>query len=336
MLDIRVVVNYFGRPPKAFQLWLDSLGANLPVKWLFITDIDMACFRVPSNVVVLKSDFATLKKKLQSAFPYPVRYEKPWDFCAFKPVLGTVFADELAGADYWGWSDCDMLFGDLTPVLHLAEEGYDKIMPNGHFSLVKNSVELNKFILEHPKTYQALALSESGLSCFDERDFRFTVMHDFGAKQASEIVPYIHLYPRWGHFTFNVCFAACRELGIGKEESVPVIFTWCRGKLTGHFAMNDHTVKKLDLAYVHFFKRDIRAWTGELKNDGTVYLIEPGGIKMVNRSQDFSYRDVRWIDRARGINVKYFWDRLTWRTIKNKLYHKQQKSKDTLIYWPGC
>ena len=54
-----------------------------------------------------------------------------------------VFSDELAGADYWGWSDCDMLFGDLPPVMRLAEEGYDKIMPNGHFSLVKNSVELN-------------------------------------------------------------------------------------------------------------------------------------------------------------------------------------------------
>ena len=56
-------------------------------------------------------------------------------------MLGTVCADELAGADYWGYSDCDMVFGNLTPVLHLAEEGYDKIMPNGHFSLVKNSVD---------------------------------------------------------------------------------------------------------------------------------------------------------------------------------------------------
>ena len=91
MLDIRVVVNYFGKPPKAFQLWLDSLGANLPVKWLFITDIDMACFRVPSNVVVLKSDFATLKKKLQSAFPYPVRYENPGIFARSGQCLGRFF-----------------------------------------------------------------------------------------------------------------------------------------------------------------------------------------------------------------------------------------------------
>lgn len=344
-MDIRVVANYFGNPPRVFQLWLDSCGANPGVQWLFMTDIDMSKYRVPSNMTVQLSDFPSLKSRIQACFPYPVRYERPWDFCALKPLIGTIFSQELIGADYWGWSDCDMLYGDLSPVIRLAEQGYDKIMPNGHFSLVKNSRELNQFILNHPKTVEALRKSGHGLSCFDERDFRFTVMHDFGARQASEIVPYIHVYPRWGHFTFNVSHAACRELGIENDESVPVVFTWCKGRLTGHFAMYDHTVKNLDLAYVHFFKRNIKALTEGLKRDGTVYLVAPNGITELKRLPEFSYWEIRRIDRPR-LHWHYIWSRLTIATLVRKyksLLRKfgrhsaaAQNQKDDIVFWPDC
>ena len=189
--------------------------------------------------------------------------------------------------------------------------------------------------MEHPKTYQALALSESGLSCFDERDFRFTVMHDFGAKQASDIVPFVNIRPRWGHFTFNPWHVLSRELGIEKDESAPVIFTWSNGKLTGHFALRNRKVKKLDLAYVHFFKRDINAQTCGLKNDGSVYIVEPRGVREFRRGTNFSYWDICWMDRPR-IRIRYFVQRLNWQTIKNKVAHRRRKRVDDLVYWPDC
>ena len=346
MLDIRVIANYFGAPPRIFPLWLDSCGANLDIQWMFITDIDMSCYTLPSNMTVINTNFGKLKEVLQAKFPYPVRYERPWDFCAFKPLLGTIFEDELQGADYWGWSDCDMLYGDLTPVVKLAEQGYDKIMPNGHFSIIRNTPELNKFIFNHPCTRKAVAVDENGLSCYDERDFRFTVMHDYGAKQASEIVPYIHLYPRWGHFKFNVSKAASRLLGLGEDGSCPVVFTWQSGKLTGHFALPNHSVQTLDLAYVHFFKRNIGIKTDNLKTDGTVYLIKPCGVaKLCDPGASFeglSYAKILLLNFPR-LHWKYIKDRLNLATAKRKLRRlfrglRKQKvqQNDTIVFHSDC
>lgn len=350
MLDVRVVANYFGKPPRIFQLWLDSCGANATVKWLFYTDIDMTAWCVPANMEVHKVDFDWMKRKLQTPFPYEIHYAKPWDFCAFKAVIGIAFAEELAGADFWGWSDVDVIFGDLTPVLDLAERGYDKVMPNGHFSIIRNSTKLNDFIFNHPRTKIAITSDESGnsqSSCFDERHFRFTVLHDYGAKQASEVVPYIHIYPRWGHFKFHVSYAAGELLGLPKDVSRPFVFTWRDGHLTGHFAMPDRTVKTLDLAYVHFFKRNIRDFTGGLKCDGTTYLIVPTGIvrcdKLTKQGGGVNYWQIIWLNRPR-IHWKYIWDRLSWKVFKRKFARiaaKFRKSPsaaqdDGCVYHAGC
>ena len=318
MLDVRVVVNYFGNPPHVFPLWLDSCGCNEGIKWLFFTDIDMSKYHVPANMVVIPCDFKWMKSRIQSKFSYPVRYSRPWDFCALKPLIGTIFAEELGGADFWGWSDIDMLYGDLSPVIRLAEDGYDKIMPNGHFSIIRNTKDLNRFIMEHPCTRKAVAEDEYGLSCYDERDFRFTVMYDYGARQASEVVPYIHLYPRWGHFKFNVSHAASRTLGLRDDQDCPVIFTWQNGHLLGHFAQSGKAVRTLELAYVHFFKRNIGRSVDRLlptKQEG--YLIVPNGIRE-NEQGTLGYWTIRWLNRPR-IHWKYVFDRLNWATLKRKM-----------------
>ena len=346
MLNVIVIANYFGPPPRIFPLWLDSCGANVLIRWVLVNDLDMAKYRVPSNMKVVQSDFSQMRNLLQSKFPWQIRYERPWDFCAFKPLLGTIFEDELREADYCGWSDCDMLYGDLTPVVKIAEQGYDKIMPNGHFSIIRNTPELNKFIFHHPCTRKAVAADEKGLSCYDERDFRFTVMHDYGAKQASEVVPYIHLYPRWGHFKFNVSKAASRLLGLGEDGSCPVVFTWQNGKLTGHFALPNHSVQTLDLAYVHFFKRNICAKVDELKSDGSVYLIKPSGVvKLCEASDSFegiSYVKILLLNFPR-LHLKYIKDRLNLATAKRKLrrlfrmFCKQKvQQDDTIVFHSDC
>ena len=339
-MQVRIVVNYFGTPPAIFQLWLDSVGTNVKVQWLLFTDIDMSDYQVPSNVKVFRSDFGTMKRRIQAAIPFAVRYEKPYDFCALKPLIPIIFKEELKGADFWGWADLDVIFGDLTPVLDLAEQGYDKVMPNGHFSIVRNTPELSEFILKHRCTHAAVAIGEKGLPCYDERDFRFTVMHEYGARQASEIVPYIHLYPRWGHFSFNVSFAASRLLGLGNDGTCPVLFTWSEGRLLGHFVAHGG-VKSLELAYVHFFKRNIRNRTGRLLDDGTKYLIEPTGVRRWDGGE-LTRMKILWINRPR-MHWRYIYDRLNWKTVQRKLkvfyrmwLSRPRQNVEEIIYHSGC
>ena len=320
-MDIRVIVNYFGKPPQAFQLWLDSCGANRLLKWIFFTDIDMSRYHVPNNMQIVPCDFDWMRQRICASFEYPVKYDRPYDFCSFKPLLGTIFQKELTGADFWGWSDLDMLYGDVSPVVAMAENGYDKVMPGGHFSITKNTLELNRFIYNHPCSRTALSPNE-GLPCYDEVDFPLTVMRDYGAKQERDVIPFVHLNPRCGHFLLDGCDATTRLLGIGNREPCPLVLTWCDGHLKGYFALPNRTVRSLELAYVHFFKRDIKEKIGRLTNDGTEYLILPEGVVKSADRKIYHRRDywgIRLLDYPR-IHWQYFLKRMNWNTFKRKIH----------------
>ncbi len=322
-MDVRVIVNYFGKPPQAFQLWLDSCGANRLLNWIFFTDIDMSKSHVPNNMQIVPCDFDWMRQRICASFEYPVKYDRPYDFCSFKPLLGTIFQKELVGADFWGWSDLDMLYGDLSPVITMAKDGYDKIMPGGHFSIIRNSGELNRFIRDHQCTRNAIAAELDGprLPCYDEVDFPFTVMKDYGAKLENDIIPFVHLNPRCGHFKLDGCVATTRLLGLGEGEPCPLVLTWCDGHLKGYFALPNRTVHSLELAYVHFFKRDIKEKIGRLANDGTEYLILPEGIVKSADRKIYHRRDywgIRLLDYPR-IHWQYFLKRMNWNTFKRKM-----------------
>lgn len=337
MTDIRVVANYFGKPPRTFQLWLDSCGQNPRITFLFFTDCNMSRYVLPNNVRVISITFAEMREKLQAPFSYPIQYERAWDFCAFRPVFGSVFKQELDGADFWGWCDCDLIFGDLTSVVELAG-GYDKLMSKGHFSLVRNAQPLNDFVLNHPLTRGAIS-AERTVPCYDELHFRFYVLREFGARQLPETeIPFVNVAPRAGHFTFDCSHALSKRLSLPNNRSVPFILTWYAGKLVGHFAMPDCSVKKVELAYAHFIKRDLHDFVGRLER-GCSYLVTPDGVVEASAC-DYTYEQILNLDRPR-IHWKYYRDRLNFRTLKRKakeFYWRVTKTSPYLpcVYYEGC
>jgi len=153
--------------------------------------------------------------------------------------------------------------------------------------------------------------------CFDEEDFRFTVLYEYGAKQASEMLPFIHLNPRRGHFWFRNSIPCNRILGWRKKGSPPFVMTWQNGDLTGWFAVPGMGVKTLKLAYVHFFKRDIRTNVKRLER-GITYLITPKGIDVYTGKYPLTYWRIRWLNRPR-IHWKYMMSRLTLTVFKRKI-----------------
>ena len=44
-----------------------------------------------------------------------------------KPLYGAMFADMLAAHTHWGWMDLDVVFGDTTPLVQAALQGFDVI-----------------------------------------------------------------------------------------------------------------------------------------------------------------------------------------------------------------
>lgn len=316
-LDIRVIANYFGKPLPYLQLWLDSCGYNQEITWIFFTDIDMSVFDVPHNIKVVRTSFEAIKARFQKTFPYPIRYEKAWDFCAFRPTFGTVFADELGAAEYWGWCDCDLIFGNLSICVDACKNGFDKVMPKGHFSLIKNDSSLNTFVLEHPLTRKAVALNETGLPCFDEEAFSSEILPEFRAKQFNSI-PFVNTACRYGNYLLDDTLELFRVLEIDQsvKRGFPFVATWSDGKMCAYFAMPNKSVRKIEIAYFHFFRRELIPNICHLVL-GKTYLIRPNEIVEYD-GHDLSWPEIKRMDKFR-MHWKYFMQRLNWQTVSAKI-----------------
>lgn len=312
---VAVVANWFGKPLQYFQLWLDSCARNPCITWMLFCDFSTDQYIVPSNVRVLQSSVASMRDRLQKHFAFPIRYAKAWDLCAFRPAFGSIFKDELVGYDYWGWCDCDVIFGDLSPCISELAKKPCKLLPKGHLSFVRNDSLLNEYIISHGAMKQAVALSSSGLPCFDEVGFSKDVLHPKGEVVALGL-PFVNLYCRAGSFVAYDTEALCRALGVaGPGIKYPFVMTWVNGVLKAHFAIRGE-VRDIELLYVHFFKREMRCI--DYNSNQSAYLIKPNQILPYN-GHGLSVYEILWLDRPR-VHWKYFFKRMTLDKLLQKFY----------------
>ena len=137
--SIRLVVPYFGQRPAYFSLVVRSMAANPDVSWMLLTD--QPVMDAPPNVAVQVCTFDDLARRVQSFFAFEISLERPYKLCDFRPAFGEIFAEELAGYDFWGHSDLDVIFGRIRDHLPAAAFEADKILFNGNFGLYRNNVE---------------------------------------------------------------------------------------------------------------------------------------------------------------------------------------------------
>ncbi len=149
MTKIRVILQYFGKLPTTFRFWLSSCHYNRTIDWMIVTDADVSIYPKSENVQFIPMDFATLRERIQSCFPFPISMERPYKLCDFKPFGGVIWKDYLVGYDFWGYCDCDLVFGDIR---FFATEsllaGCDRYLGHGHFSLIRNDESFFREIVE--------------------------------------------------------------------------------------------------------------------------------------------------------------------------------------------
>ena len=313
-----LIANYFGTPPAWFQLWLDSASFNKSITWFFFSDIQEFDFVFPENVKFIKSSFSKMKKRIEVSLGYATRYEKPWDFCRHKIAIGQIFKDELRAFDYYGWTDCDLLYGDLGLAAKYCDGHMAKVLPKGHLSFLRNDDSLTQAIVTHPSAIKGMT-GEDNSGCIDEEELRFNILPEIGAKQFND-VPYANFYPRYGHFCIQDALPLANELGFKENPipglPIPCVFTWRDGRLMGWFAMADGRVVAVECVYIHFFKRDLDDGVGRLL-PGRSYLVAPNFITEYD-GHSLCWNEICKLDVPR-IHWRYFINRLNWKTIKRKL-----------------
>lgn len=131
-----------------FQLFLNSCAQNPHIDWIILTDNEDK-YIFPKNVYKIQMSFEQAKKLIQKKLDFSVVIDRPTKLHDYKPAFGYIFSDYLKEYDFWGYSDYDIIYGNLKKfITNEMLDSYDKLFRMGHFSLYRNSEEINTLFLK--------------------------------------------------------------------------------------------------------------------------------------------------------------------------------------------
>ena len=143
-----LILPYYGKFPNYFPLWLKSAGANPDFTFMIFTDIDMSGYDIPKNVQVHYLTFEGVKKLIAPHLDFDFVCGTPYKLCDYRPIFGLIFVDYLAGYDFWGFCDSDVIFGDLGKyITDDILDRYGKLFCKGHLQLLRNTEDVKYFAL---------------------------------------------------------------------------------------------------------------------------------------------------------------------------------------------
>jgi hypothetical protein len=166
--SVCLVACYMGPPPGWINHYLMSCAYNPSIDFLIVTDQNNFP-EVPKNVRVKRMSISSFKELVQEKIGVKVGLSHPRKMCDFKPAYGHLFEEDLKGWDYWGYTDIDIIYGDIRRFLCVAMlQKYDvytarKEFLVGHFSLFRNNAYM-KTLYQKGGDYQNTLRARSMLS----------------------------------------------------------------------------------------------------------------------------------------------------------------------------
>lgn len=173
--SIIIIIPYFGKWPFWMPFFIESCRANPNINWLLLGDCaDLE--DLPNNVEQRFFAFVDYCAFVSECLGINFNPSNPYKLCDLKPALGFIHAEDVAGYDFWGFSDLDLIYGDLRSYFSDERLRKYKVLStherriSGHFCLLRNEPELNSLFwkipdfvrrAEDPKNH---ALDEGGFS----------------------------------------------------------------------------------------------------------------------------------------------------------------------------
>ena len=147
-MRILKIIPYYGTWPIYMHLYLESCRHNPMLEVVFVTDLEPFPDS-PPNVTYHRLSFAGLCSRIARIFQVDTLRMVPYKLCDFRPAYGVIFSDLIAGVDFWGYGDNDMILGRVSAFItpeKLAE--YDVLsFKKGHlqgpFTLFRNTDRIN-------------------------------------------------------------------------------------------------------------------------------------------------------------------------------------------------
>jgi hypothetical protein len=146
MKKIAVLIPYFGRFPEWSDLYFETLRRNETIDFIFLSDQDGSRYSAP-NIIFHKATFADYVKSVNEKLDFTFQPQNAYKLCDLRPLFGYLHRDIFAPYDFYGWTDMDILFGDIRAFYtDDVLKKYDVISNHvvrvsGHLALFRNTEE---------------------------------------------------------------------------------------------------------------------------------------------------------------------------------------------------
>lgn len=261
MKSVVIIIDYYGKWPFWFDLFLASCARNPTINWLINTDCPTPTY-APKNVKFVFRTKAQYLEHISRSLGIEFNPLSMYSICNLKPAFGYIYEEDIIGYDYYGWGDLDVVYGNLRAfftnqaLTHDVISSHDEII-SGHLALFINEDRLRKSFMEIPNWAERMASSVYGKwdDCLDEVECSILFSPDTVTRQRlrgsrHEVLP-DRGYWKSSYFSeqWSTPFTPSRWWNGNIRH--PDVWLWCDGSLT-----NNRDGAK-EFAYLHFmnFKR---------------------------------------------------------------------------------
>ena len=237
--SIVLVSCWMGPLPPYLTLFLGSCRANPSVSFLIPSD-QPAPPDLPPNVRWMPLTLDGFSTLASERLGVPVRVARGYKLCDFKPTLGRVFADAIGDADFWGFCDIDLFWGDLRAFLtdeFLADGDLfsfrGPMWISGALGIARTQSAATRLFAQIPGWPEILA--DDHIRGFDECAFRFDGVTRSVADlvAAGETVSLTDV-AREADAAGTLRLRFLDDLPEPSRHWAPYQFRWHRGTLTDH------------------------------------------------------------------------------------------------------
>ena len=186
--SIAFVLPYFGKFKSYFPLFLRSVKNNPSIDWFIFTDCAEE-YDWPQNVHLIVESFDDFSDRIRRLFPFEISLESPYKLCDYKPSYGEALQEFLSKYDFWGFCDCDLIFGNIRSfITEDILKKYNKVFTRGHMTLFRNTSEVNAFYRTQTMVPYIDVYSSNHSFSFDEWPGISNIWDSMGLEYYDELV----------------------------------------------------------------------------------------------------------------------------------------------------
>ncbi|WP_057906502.1 DUF6625 family protein [Ligilactobacillus araffinosus] len=146
MNKVAMIIPYIGKFPKYFDTTIYTYSKNQNIDWFFFTDQPIEKYNGKyKNIFFNKITLEEIKYRAEIVSgKRDIECDAPYKLCDYRPLYGEIFNKYVSDYQYWGYCDIDTVFGDIEKFINgPIQKEYDKIGNWGHFTIIRNTPEIN-------------------------------------------------------------------------------------------------------------------------------------------------------------------------------------------------